>query len=389
MEEFAHLGDRQDLESAARRRRRNRLLAAACVCVAAACLLASDGLLRGAALFSAGLELPQGAGSLLAAAPQATELSDVNATAASAALPGEPRENEKNFDIKATPKDIQLLMEEAVHEFAGQMRDGDILAKTYKAADGTHRWGRLSARNTTATQPGRDLSKDLAAPLGLRIDKSKPAVLIFHAHTTEAFEILERPWYAVGRSARTEHGAKNIARVGGAMAQMLERAGFEVIHDDTIYDRQYTGAYDKSRAAVLRWLEKYPSIQVTLDVHRDAIHQNDGVYIKPVADINGKKAAQVMIIAGCEEGSVTDFPNWAQNLSFAAKLHVAAEELYPGLMRPIFFAPRKYNMDVTPFSLLLEMGSDVNTLEEAVYSGRLMGDALARLLEQYTMNNEQ
>jgi stage II sporulation protein P len=169
------------------------------------------------------------------------------------------------------------------------------------------------------------------------------------------------------------------------MAKVLERAGWQVIHDTTIYDRQYTGAYDKSRAAVLRWLAEYPSIRVTLDVHRDAIHTNDGVHIRPLAQIGGKKAAQVMIISGCEEGGVTNFPSWAQNLSFATKLHMAAEETYPGLMRPLFFCQRKYNMDVTPFSLLLEMGADANTLEEAVYSGRLIGESLARLLENYVL----
>ena len=372
-------------DGAAQHRNRNRLLAVACAAVAAACLLVSDGVLRSAALVGAGLELPHGAGSLLSGAPSPGEVWDITAPTAAAITWGGAQESGKDFDITATPKDILLLMEEAVDEFADQTRDGDIRAKTYTAGDGTHRWGRLSARNTTTTQPERKLSKDLAAPMELKVDKTKPAVLIFHSHTTEGFEILDRPWYAVGWNSRTENGQKSVVRVGDAIAQMLERAGFQVVHDTTIYDRQYTGAYDKSRAAVLRWLAEYPSIQVTLDVHRDAIHTNDGVHIRPLTEIGGKKAAQVMIITGCEEGGVTNFPNWAQNLSFATKLHMAAEETYPGLMRPLFFCQRKYNMDVTPFSLLLEMGADANTLEEAVYSGRLIGESLARLLENYVL----
>jgi len=365
-------------------RRRNRLLGFACAAVAVVSLLASDGLLRAAALVSAGLALPQGADTLFYPANEA--LGEVTQMA----LAGTPTQkvilaDTKNFDLKATPKDIEVLMEEAFSEFAGQKRDGGIRAKTYTAKDATHAWGRLTARNATRTQAGRDLSKDLAAPIGLEIDKQNPAILIFHTHTTEGFEIIDRPWYAADWSSRTENGAKSIVRIGAEMAKVLERAGWQVIHDTNIYDRQYTGAYDKSRAAVLKHLEENPGILVTLDVHRDAIHTDKGVRIKPVAQIGGKAAAQVMIITGVREGAISGYADWEENLRFAAKLHVAAEERYPGLMRPLFFAPRKYNMDVTPYSLLLEMGADVNTLEEAVYSGRLIGDVLAGLLEGYVV----
>ena len=362
--------------------RRNRLLGFACVAIALLSLLASDGLLRSMALVGAGLALPQGADSLLY--PPTEVLSGAAQPVAALTPPQKiALADTKNFDIQATPSDIRVLMEEALSEFANQKRDGDILAKTYTVKDATHSWGKLSVRNTTKTQPGRDLSKDLAAPIALAPDKTKPAILIFHTHTTEGYEILDRPWYAADWSSRTENGAKSVVRVGEEMARVLERAGWQVIHDRTIYDRQYTGAYDKSRAAVLRHLEENPGILVTLDVHRDAIHTDKGVRVKPFAKIDGKNAAQVMIITGVQEGAIAGYEDWEENLRFAAKLQMAAEERYPGLMRPIFFAPRKYNMDVTPYSLLLEMGSDANTLEEAVYSGRMMGEALAGLLEGY------
>ncbi|MCL2299300.1 MAG: stage II sporulation protein P [Firmicutes bacterium] len=366
--------------------RRNRLVGFACAGVAVLSLLASDGLLRAAALVGAGLALPQGADTLLY--PAAEAASEVTQQA----LEGTPPQkivlaDTKAFDIAATPKDIEVFMEEALSELAGQRRDGDIKRKTYTAKDATHAWGRLTVRNTTKTQANRDLSKDLEAPIGLQLDKGKPAVLIFHTHTTEGFEIIERPWYAADWSSRTENGAKSIVRVGTEMAKALERAGWQVIHDTNIYDRQYTGAYDKSRAAVLKHLEENPGILVTLDVHRDAIHTDKGVHIKPAAEIGGKDAAQVMIITGLREGAIAGYADWEENLRFAVKLHMVAEERYPGLMRPLFFAPRKYNMDVTPYSLLLEMGADANTLEEAAYSGRLIGDALAGLLEGYTVDN--
>ena len=89
-----------------------------------------------------------------------------------------------------------------------------------------------------------------------------------------------------------------------------------------------------------------------------------------------------MIIAGCESGDVTNFPNWKDNLAFSCKLQETAEGLYSGLMRPIFFCSRKYNMDMTRYAMLLEMGTDANTLDEAVYSGRLIGNALAKMLDE-------
>jgi len=368
-------------------RGRNRLVLTMCAAVgAAACLLFSSGFVESAAMVSAGLGLGS-FGTLLQSSPRADDIEDATLPGAASAQRRIRRTAaSKGFDLKATPADVLVLMEEAAEEFAGQQPDGDIQSKTYTGKDATHRFSKeFFVRNTTQTQQDRDLLKDLAAPLDLQIDKSKPAVLIYHTHTTEGFEILERPWYARDWVSRTENGARSIVRVGEAIAEMLERAGFRVIHETRIFDRQYTGAYDKSRAVILQILKENPSIRMTLDVHRDAIHAEKGVRIRPVASIDGKNAAQVMIITGVNEGNITDFPDWEQNLAFATKLQSAGETFAPGLMRPLFFCARRYNMNVTPFSLLLEMGADVNTLDQAIYSGRLMGAALADLLDEYVV----
>ena len=134
----------------------------------------------------------------------------------------------------------------------------------------------------------------------------------------------------------------------------------------------------------VRYLEEHPEIQIVLDIHRDAITQDNGEKIKPVNTISGKKAAQLMIITGVEEGKVKDFPDWEYNLRFALHLQKKCESMFPGLMRPVLFSQRKYNMDMTRFSLLVEMGSEANTLEEACYSGRMLAAALASLMEEYT-----
>jgi stage II sporulation protein P len=89
-----------------------------------------------------------------------------------------------------------------------------------------------------------------------------------------------------------------------------------------------------------------------------------------------------MIISGCEGDGVEDFPKWEENLTFALHLQNTVEEKYDGLMRPVFFCNRKYNMNVTPCSLLLEFGTDANTLEEAVYSASLIGKSISEMLDK-------
>lgn len=284
--------------------------------------------------------------------------------------------------LTETPEDVRTLMEQAQAQAASQKKDGDIRAQTFGRKSATESCQGLLIRNLT-DDVHPDFDAQWAADANLTIDKSRPAVLLFHTHTTEGYELLDRDWYAADTSSRTTDESRNIVRVGKAIAEQLEQAGFQVIHDTTVHDDRYSGAYDRSRETVEKYLKQYPDLSVVLDVHRDAIQENNGVKIKPVAEIDGKKAAQIMIISGCEGGKVTAFPDWEQNLRFALRLQDACECTAPGLTRPLFFCHRQYNMDMTPCSLLVEFGSEANTLEEAVYAGALFGQALAELLDNY------
>ena len=171
--------------------------------------------------------------------------------------------------------------------------------------------------------------------------------------------------------------------LGDILTKTLSDAGIGVLHDTTHHDASYNGAYDRSAATVKSYLEKYPSIKVVLDIHRDAIQPEEGVILRPVAEINGREAAQVMIISGCDDGTM-NMPNYFSNLRFAAALQSSMEGMYPGLTRPVFFCYRKYNMDLSPGALLIELGSHGNTLEQVSYSAELVGNALVSLLQQQT-----
>lgn len=287
-------------------------------------------------------------------------------------------------DITETPSDIKALIEKYKELFASDKRDGDIQTSTYISKGATHIFENVRVRNTTETKT-LNIEKVLSEPLELEIDKSKPAVLIFHSHTSEGYEMIERDWYAEDYVPRSNDESINIVRVGTEIADYLRSMGYNVIHDKTIHDDKYSDSYPNSRKTVAKHLEEHPEIQIVLDIHRDSISLDNGTKIKPLNTINGKKAAQLMIVTGAEEGDVEDFPDWEYNLRFALNLQKECETLSEGLMRPVLFSQRKYNMDMTRFSLLIEMGSEANTLEEACYSARLFAAALGSLMERYTV----
>ncbi len=208
----------------------------------------------------------------------------------------------------------------------------------------------------------------------------EPQVLIMHTHTTESYEPYSRDFYDDKFISRTTDHTKNVVSVGEKIKQEIEACGIGVIHDTTIHDYpSYNGSYQRSAITVEKMLEKYPSIKVVLDVHRDAIQSSDGVRSAPVANINGKQAAQVMIISGCDDGTM-DMPNYMQNFRFSAMLQNQLESDYEGITRPVLFDYRKYNQDLTTGSILLEMGAHGNSLDEALYSGELVGKSISQVL---------
>lgn len=282
--------------------------------------------------------------------------------------------------LSETPKDILEIKEATTKNLENAKKDGNILEKKFGSKDANNVFGLVQVKNVTTKN--LDIKAELEKGTDLSIkNKQEPCVLIFHTHTTESYVMVDNGWYTKSYTTRSHDPSRNVARVGSEIADVLNAAGFSVIHDTTIHDLSYNGSYSRSRETVKAYLEKYPSIQVVLDVHRDAIYYSNGTRVKPTATIGDKKCAQIMIISGAEDGMVTNFPNWQHNLRFALALQSYAQEMFQGLMKPLYFSQRKYNMDLTKYSLLLEMGSDANTLEEAIYSGRLIGCAIAEMLE--------
>ena len=213
----------------------------------------------------------------------------------------------------------------------------------------------------------------------LNAPENEPQILIMHTHTTESYQ----PAADVGADpvCRTTDSKKNMTAVGNAMADVFEKEGIRVIHDTTVHDHpSYNGSYDRSRETVSSILEKYPSIKIVLDVHRDAIERESGEIIAPTAVINGKSCAQVMIISGCDDGTM-DMPDFRQNLRTAALFQQYMEMSFKGLTRPVLFDYRSYNQNMTHGSLLIEVGGHGNTLDEAVYAGELAAKGISEAIK--------
>lgn len=215
----------------------------------------------------------------------------------------------------------------------------------------------------------------------IQLGSDQPQVLIVHTHATESYEPYDLGYYDPDASSRNTDNAQNVTRVGEEIARQLNAAGIKTVQDKTQHDYpQYTGAYDRSRETIQSYLKKYPSIQVVLDVHRDAIQYSDGTRAKPTTVIDGKKAAQVMFIVGCNSDK-TPIPNYEKNLRFAANLQSSLAQSYDDFMRPILFDYRFYNQDLAPACILIEVGGHGNSLGEAVYSGQLIGKGMAEYLK--------
>lgn len=207
-----------------------------------------------------------------------------------------------------------------------------------------------------------------------------PQILIVHTHGSESYSMTDGDLYEESDPYRTTDCAHNVVRVGEEMATVFRAYGFQVVHDTTLFDYpSYNGAYDRSCAAVKRWLEQYPTIQVILDVHRDALVGSEGEIYKMVSQEAGEKVAQVMMVLGTEAGGASH-PGWKDNLAFALCLQKNLVKGYSSLERPTVLRKSRYNQHLSPGSILVEVGGHGNSLTEAIAGGRLWADNAARTL---------
>lgn len=218
-----------------------------------------------------------------------------------------------------------------------------------------------------------DVQTLMAQPLRWYLPLPEPTVLILHSHATETYvDYADSPEY------RTLDEKHNMVSIGAEVARILEESGIRVIHDRRLHDYpSYTAAYGNSRTAMETCLEENPSIQLVLDLHRDASDGAEG-QLRTLANVEGQAAGQLMLVMGTDAGGLYH-ENWQQNLSLALKLQNQLEQQAPGITRPIQLRSQRFNQDLSPGALLVEVGAAGNTHEEAIIAARQLAYAIVAL----------
>ncbi len=223
-------------------------------------------------------------------------------------------------------------------------------------------------RNQTSFDIDTDalLSQNLSF---LPVKGKTPQVLIVHTHTSEGYAPEER----------STDPKKNVTAIGEIIASCLEKQGIKVIHDKTVHDTDYNGSYSRCLETVERQLKKHPTVQIVLDVHRDAATLENGQSLQVVADINGTETGQIMLVAGTDEGGL-NHPDWKTNLAFALQLQQAMDSNAPGLSRPLNIRKERFNQHLAPGMLIVEVAASGNSMEEAKKGALLFAKSLCALL---------
>ena len=282
---------------------------------------------------------------------------------------GEDEAQEREGTVRSPPRGTEEVT----------VTENGVAARTLRPSDpaGYTVFGNVYINNgSDAPLDSEMLSGGYAAAL----NAEGPQVLIIHTHGTESYTMPAGEEYEPTDTFRTLDTDCNMIRVGDEMAQALTDAGLSVVHDRTLYDYpHYSGAYDRSLAAIRSYLEKYPSISFVLDVHRDAVEDGNGNQYKLLCG-EDKSAAQMEFVIGSNGGGLSH-EQWRENLKLACAVQETLYKDYPTLMRPVTVRNSRYNQHMTTGSLLVEVGTAGNSLEEAVNAARLFAAGFAETVQ--------
>ena len=213
-----------------------------------------------------------------------------------------------------------------------------------------------------------------AMDFSARPGEDGPQILIIHSHGSESYSMPPGEEYTATGTYRTDDDRCNVLRVGDEVASVLSSHGLSVLHDRTLHDvPTYNESYSRSLAAMQSYLSQYPSLRFILDIHRDAISDADGNQYKLIAE-EEPRAAQVCFVMG------SSYDGFEDNLKLAIAVQHRITQEYPTLMRPITLRGYRYNQQLTRGSMLVEIGSAGNSMDEALLSARIFAENLAETI---------
>ena len=219
----------------------------------------------------------------------------------------------------------------------------------------------------------------LLRPLQWQLVSEEPTVLILHTHATEAYTQDPDDPYTPSSQDRTLDPDHNMLRVGEYLAQLLRQEGITVLHDTQLHDYpSYNGSYADARKTIAGYLEEYPSLQLILDLHRDAVDLENGEPLRTHFSVNGEQTSRLMMVVGTDDGGLYH-PQWQENLALALKLHAQLEAQVPGICRFLSFRQERFNQDLLPGTMLIEVGAAGDTLQQALAATRHLASAITAL----------
>ena len=222
-----------------------------------------------------------------------------------------------------------------------------------------------------------NLTQELLTPNIEFSDKKN--ILIFHTHTCESYTQTKENSYTPSGNYRTTDLNYSVAKVGTVLEENLTQKGFNVVHDMTYHDYPaYNNSYNRSLNTVKNLLKKNPTTQLVIDLHRDAIGSMSNY--APAVKIGDEVVSQVMFVIGTNGGGM-EHPNWQTNLKLAIKIQEKANELYPGLFRPIILRNSRYNQNLADGACIIEVGATGNTLEQTTGAMKYLSEVIAQVMK--------
>lgn len=210
------------------------------------------------------------------------------------------------------------------------------------------------------------------------LDYTNPSVIIFHTHACESFMQTDTTKYDMFGEFRTLDKNFSTCRIGEEIKIFLETYyGIPVIHDTTLHDYPvYEGSYSRSKITVENLLKKYPNAKLILDIHRDAFEYTEERRNNMMVSIRGDIASKVMFVIGKNN------PHWQENYQLTLKLQQKIEQLYPGITKSNYIVSQVYNQNISNKMLLIEIGSDCNTIDEAIISAKMVANSIGNMLSE-------
>ena len=211
-----------------------------------------------------------------------------------------------------------------------------------------------------------------------------PQILIYHTHSREAYKPdPENPYKAV-EAFRCDDLDYTVVKVGDVLSRHLESKGISVLHDRTEHEQgDHATAYVRSLKTIQKRMDEYKSLKIFIDLHRNAYKEGAKSPDEEVVYINGERVAKLFVVNGTGQGYVGGFskkPDWKENYKFAMRLTNKVNELYPGLAKPVYVKPSRYNQHVSTKAILIEVGSNLTTLKEAERAAYYLAEAISQVV---------